>query len=155
VRAYSADLYRFAYWLCRDRHAAEDLVQEACLRAWRSWLELRDLAQAKAWLMTIVRNEHARSYSRKRNETSLDDIDETQLPSTPSFEEGLETAQVVRLLPEIFREPLLLQVIGGFSCAEIAGMLGTSEGAIMTRLTRARQALRQQHNDSVRRRGGR
>jgi RNA polymerase sigma-70 factor (ECF subfamily) len=155
VRAYSADLYRFAYWLCRDRHAAQDLVQEACLRAWRSWLELRDLAQAKAWLMTIVRNEHARSYSRKRTETSLDDVDEAQLPSTPSFEEGVETAQVVRLLPETFRQPLLLQVIGGFSCAEIAGMLGTSEGAIMTRLTRARQALRQQHNDSVRRRGGR
>lgn len=155
MRAYSADLYRFAYWLCRDRHAAQDLVQEACLRAWRSWLELRDLAQAKAWLMTIVRNEHARSYSRKRTETSLDDVDEAQLPSTPSFEEGVETAQVVRLLPETFRQPLLLQVIGGFSCAEIAGMLGTSEGAIMTRLTRARQALRQQHNDSVRRRGGR
>lgn len=155
MRAYSADLYRFAYWLCRDRHAAEDLVQEACLRAWRSWLELRDLAQAKAWLMTIVRNEHTRSHSRKRNETSLDDMDESQLPSMPSFEAGLETAQVVRRLPETFREPLLLQVLGGFSCAEIAGMLGTSEGAIMTRLTRARQALRQQHNDSIRRRSGR
>lgn len=154
VRAYSADLYRFAYWLCRDRHAAEDLVQEACLRAWRSWTELRDLGQAKAWLMTIVRNEHARSFARKRNETHLDDMDETQLPSLPSFEAGLETAQVVRLLPETYREPLLLQVLGGFSCAEIAGMLGTSEGAIMTRLTRARQALRQHYAGSTRRRTG-
>ena len=155
VRAYGAELYRFAYWLCRDRHAAEDLVQEACVRAWKSWLELRDATQAKAWLMTIVRNEHARSFSRKRNETSLDDMDETQLPSMPSFEAGLETAQVVRLLPETYREPLLLQVLGGFTCAEIAGMLGTSEGAIMTRLTRARQALRQQHSDSIKRRSGR
>jgi RNA polymerase sigma-70 factor (ECF subfamily) len=151
VRAYSADLYRFAYWLCRDRHAAEDLVQEACLRAWKSWPELRELAQAKAWLMTIVRNEYARGFSRKRNETSLDDMDETQLPSIPSFEAGLETAQVVALLPETYREPLLLQVLGGFSCAEIAGMLGTSEGAVMTRLTRARQALRQQLSESPRR----
>ncbi len=155
VRAYGADLYRFAYWLCRDRHAAEDLVQEACLRAWKSWLELRDATQAKAWLMTIVRNEHARSFSRKRNEKSLDEMDETQMPSMPSFEAGLETAQVVRLLPETYREPLLLQVLGGFSCAEIAGMLGTSEGAIMTRLTRARQALRQQYTDSIKRRTGR
>lgn len=155
MRAYSADLYRFAYWLCRDRHVAEDLVQEACLRAWRSWPELRDLAQAKAWLMTIVRNEHARSHARKRNETSLDDMDDAQLPSLPSFEEGLETAQVVRMLPEAYREPLLLQVIGGFSCGEIARMLGTSEGAIMTRLTRARQALRQQHVDSIKRRSAR
>jgi RNA polymerase sigma-70 factor, ECF subfamily len=155
VRAYSADLYRFAYWLCRDRHAAEDLVQEACLRAWRSWLELRDGSQVKAWLMTIVRNEHARSYSRKRNETNLDDMDENQLPFIASFEAGLETAQLVRLLPETYREPLLLQVLGGFSCAEIAGMLGTSEGAIMTRLTRARQALRQQYTDSIKRGTGR
>jgi RNA polymerase sigma-70 factor (ECF subfamily) len=154
VRAYSADLYRFAYWLCRDRHAAEDLVQEACLRAWRSWTELRDLGQAKAWLMTIVRNEHARSFARRRIETNLDDMDETQLPSLPSFEAGLETAQVVQLLPETYREPLLLQVLGGFSCAEIAGMLGTSEGAIMTRLTRARQALRQHYAGGTHRRTG-
>lgn len=155
MRAYSADLYRFAYWLCRDRHAAEDLVQEACLRGWKSWLELRDATQAKAWLMIILRNEHARSYSRKRNEASLDDMDEAQLPSIPSFEAGLDAAQVVRLLPESYREPLLLQVIGGFSCAEIAGILGTSEGAVMTRLTRARQALRQQHFDSIQRRSAR
>jgi RNA polymerase sigma-70 factor (ECF subfamily) len=130
-------------------------VQEACLRAWKSWLELRELAQVKAWLMTIVRNEHARSFSRKRNETSLDLMDENQLPSIPSFEADVDAAQVVRLLPETYREPLLLQVLGGFSCAEIAGILGTSEGAIMTRLTRARQALRQQHADTMRRRSGR
>jgi RNA polymerase sigma-70 factor (ECF subfamily) len=59
------------------------------------------------------------------------------------------------LLPETYREPLLLQVLGGFSCAEIAGMLGSSEGAIMTRLTRARQALRQQYTDPIKRRTGR
>lgn len=155
MRAYSADLYRFAFWLCRDRHGAEDLVQEACLRAWKSWIELRDLAQAKAWLMTIVRNEYARSFSRRRNETSLDDLEETQLPAIPSIEGGLETTLVIRRLPETYREPLLLQVLGGFSCAEIAGMLGTSEGAIMTRLTRARQALRQQYTDSIKHTAGR
>lgn len=155
VRAYGADLYRFAYWLCRDRHAAEDLVQEACLRAWRSWAELRELAQAKAWLMTIVRNECARSFSRKRSDVSLDEMDDSQLPSIPSFEAPLETAQAVSLLPETYREPLLLQVLGGFTCAEIAAMLGTTEGAVMTRLTRARQALRQQYTDSTKRRSAR
>lgn len=155
MRAYSADLYRFAYWLCRDRHAAEDLVQEACLRGWKAWAELRELAQAKAWLMTIVRNEYVRSLSQRKNETSLDEMDEAQLPSIPSFEAGLETAQAVALLPLAYREPLLLQVLGGFSCAEIAGVLGTTEGAVMTRLTRARQALRQQHIDSIKRKARR
>lgn len=130
-------------------------MQEACLRAWKSWGDLRQPAQAKAWLMTILRNEYARSISRKRNETSLDEVDEGQLPSMPSFEGGLETAQVVAMLPLTYREPLLLQVLGGFSCAEIAGMLGTTEGAVMTRLTRARQALRQQHVESLKRRTGR
>jgi RNA polymerase sigma-70 factor (ECF subfamily) len=151
VRAYSADLYRYAHSLCRDRHLAEDVVQEAFVRAWKAWLELRDPAQAKAWLFTIVRNECARSFARKHLETC--DIDETELPAVPSFEARLETAQIVGLLPLTYREPLLLQVLGGFSCAEIAVMLGTSEGAVMTRLTRARQALRQQYLDSTKRRG--
>lgn len=155
VRAYAADLYRFAYWLCRDRHFAEDVVQEACLRAWRSWTDLRNPAQAKAWLMTIVRHEYARSVSRKRHDANVDEVDESALPPIPSFEAGLETAQLVALLPETYREPLLLQVLGGFTCAEIGGMLGTSEGAIMTRLTRARQALRQNYTDSLKRRTGR
>jgi RNA polymerase sigma-70 factor (ECF subfamily) len=155
VRAYSADLYRFAYWLCRDRHAAEDLVQEACLRAWRSWPALRDLAQCKAWLMTIVRNEHARCHARKRNETNLDEVPEVDLATPASFEPGQELVQAVGRLPEALREALLLQVLGGFSCAEIAAMLGTTEGATMTRLTRARQALRRLIAPVKERRGGR
>jgi len=124
------------------------------LRAWRGWRELRELGQAKAWLMTIVRNEYARSFSRRKSDASLEELDDSQLPSIPSFAAGVETAQLVGRLPEAYREPLLLQVLGGFSCAEIAGMLGTSEGAVMTRLTRARQALRLQYTESVKR-GGR
>jgi RNA polymerase sigma-70 factor (ECF subfamily) len=154
VRAYSADLFRYAHWLARDRHLAEDIVQEACMRAWKSWAELRELRQVKAWLMTIVRNEHARSFSKRRNETSLEDIDEAQLPAWPSLEQGLETSQVVAMMPETYREPLLLQVLGGFSCAEIGVMLGTTEGAIMTRLTRARQSLRHQYEQPAKRQAG-
>ena len=155
VRAYGADLYRFAYWLCRDRHAAEDVVQEACMRAWAAWTTLRDPGEAKSWLMTIVRNESARRHSRSRGEASLDDVEEAQLPAMPSFEAGIETAQIVARLHATYREPLLLQVLGGFSCAEIAVMLGTSEGAVMTRLTRARHALRAQHADPLRSRAAR
>ena len=152
MRAYSADLYRFAWWLSRDRHLAEDLVQETFARAWKSWGELRDPAQAKAWLVTILRNELARSFARHRPAADIDAIAESELPAVPSFEAHLEAAQIVGLLPEIYREPLLLQVLGGFSCAEIAAMLGTSEGAVMTRLTRARQALRKQYDSLEKRR---
>ncbi|HPR08693.1 MAG TPA: sigma factor, partial [Denitromonas sp.] len=47
VRAYSSDLYRFAYWLCGDRFVAEDVVQEAFVRAWQRWDQLRDKATPK------------------------------------------------------------------------------------------------------------
>jgi len=149
VRAYSADLFRYAYWLCRDRHLAEDIVQESFARAWKSWSELRELAQAKAWLMTIVRNECMRAFSHNRPQIEA----EEEQPALPSVESSVETAQLVGMLPLAYREPLLLQVLGGFTCAEIAAMLGTSEGAVMTRLTRARQALRQQWADAGKRRG--
>lgn len=152
VRAYSADLYRYARWLCRDRHMAEDLVQEAFVRAWKSWAELRDPARVKAWLFTILRNECARGFARKQVETASGETDESELPPVPSFEAGLEIAQMVDMLPEAYREPLLLQVLGGYSCAEIAEIIGTSEGAVMTRLTRARQAFRQRYADAGKKR---
>ena len=60
------DLLRFALWLTRDRSTAEDIVQEALLRAWRSRDALKDPSCARAWLLTIVRREHARLYERIR-----------------------------------------------------------------------------------------
>lgn len=143
VRAYSAELYRYAYWLCRDRFLAEDLVQETFARAWQAWEGLRDDRTAKSWLYTIVRNEHARLFERKRFE--IDDrqeLDEIVDAASPDGYERIDMRDALQTLPRGYREPLLLQVLGGFSCAEIAGMMDISEGAAMTRLTRARVALR-------------
>jgi RNA polymerase sigma-70 factor (ECF subfamily) len=140
--------------MCRDRHAAEDVVQEACMRAWSAWGKLRDPAVAKSWLMTIVRNESARRLARAKADASLDEVDEVQLPAIPSCEAGVETAQILAQLPASYREPLLMQVLGGFSCAEIAATLGTTEGAVMTRLTRARQALRRRYAEPLKRATG-
>lgn len=53
VRALHADVYRFAYWLCGDKHIAEDITQETFLRAWKSLDSLKDDKAAKAWLITI------------------------------------------------------------------------------------------------------
>src|SRR5580692_7620477 len=80
------ELLRFAWWLARDRTVAEDVVQEALLRAWRSRDALKDPAAARGWLLTIVRREHARLYERKRLElVSLDEVVETQ--ASPGFTE--------------------------------------------------------------------
>lgn len=147
ARAYGADLYRYAYWLSRDRFVAEELVQETFARAWKNWGSLADLGAVKPWLITILRNEHARLYERKRLDYTDDDPQDLDLPSAAQAGAHLELEQLVEALPETYREPLVLQVLGGYECREIAEMLGTSEGAVMTRLTRARQALRAHLSD--------
>lgn len=144
VRAYSADLYRYAYWLCRDRFVAEELVQETFARAWKSWAELRDPDAAKPWLITILRNERARMYARKQVPVADEDVSDIEIPDLPSMDDNLDMKQRLERLPSTYREPLLLQVLGGFSCSEIASILATTEAAIMTRLTRARMAMRRE-----------
>jgi len=140
VRTHAAALFRYAYWLCRDRHQAEDVVQEALLRGWRAFPRLRERAAAKAWLFSIVRNEHYRAIGR--NSPPTENIDDLEIPDERHAPADLEMRQALESLPVSYAEPLALQVLGGFTCAEIAQMIGATEGATMTRLTRARQALR-------------
>jgi len=140
VNRYFGDLYRYAYWLCRNRWQAEDVVQESLARAWRAWPALREERALKSWLFTIVRREHLRAVSRTPRPEGDEDVAEQGYDPDPACALDLEDA--LRGLPEDSREALLLQVLGGFSCAEIASLLGASEGAVMTRLTRARQAVR-------------
>jgi RNA polymerase sigma-70 factor (ECF subfamily) len=140
ARKHAADLYRYAFWLARDRSQAEDIVQEALLRGWRAYPRLRAQGAAKSWLFSIVRNEYLRAAeSGSRQPESLEGLDP---PDDRSPELGLEMREALAALPASYAEPLALQVLGGLSCAEIASLLGTTEGATMTRLTRARQALK-------------
>jgi RNA polymerase sigma-70 factor (ECF subfamily) len=62
------DVYRYAFWLCKNKPMAEDLVQETFLRAWRSLDSLQNDKAVKAWLFTILRRENARQYERYRPE---------------------------------------------------------------------------------------
>lgn len=146
VRSLSGDLFRYGYWLCGDDALAHDLVQETFLRAWRALDDLRDTAAAKAWLITILRREHARLYERKVPQFA--DVDEVEIADehdahTPEFagEEGV-IRNAMRGLDAKYREPLLLQVLGGFSCEEIARELRITPAAVMTQVFRARQKLK-------------
>ena len=58
------DLYRFAFWLARDRAVADDVVQDTLLRAWKSFASLGDDGAARPWLLTIARREFARRFER-------------------------------------------------------------------------------------------
>ena len=145
VRAYSAELYRYGYWLSRDRFTAEDLVQETFARGWAAWPGLKDPRAMRKWLYTILRNEHARLYEKKRLDIAEEqDLDIIESPAGTAALEDFEVRQALHALPAGYREPLLLQVIGGFTCEEIAKIMDLTPGATMTRLSRARLALRKQ-----------
>jgi len=140
------DLFRFAFWLSRDRAIAEDVVQETLLRAWRAMDELRDVKAGRQWLLTIVRREHARLYERKRLQTvDVDDLvaREELLLAAPDDSEVQDLRRALLQLEESYREPLVLQVLMGYSTEEIAQHMGLNVGAVLTRLFRARQQLRQ------------
>ena len=142
IRAVSPELYRYALGLCRNPDLAEDLVQETFMRAWRSQRTLKSAGAARAWLYTILRNEHARLYERQRPEV----WDPATLPqvATKEYDTSTEAFVLRRALYELdieYREPLLLQVMGGFSCKEIGDMLNLKVNTVLTRLFRARKAL--------------
>ena len=142
VRRHSRELFRYAYWLTRDTARAEDIVQDTFLRAWSAWNDLRDPAALKGWLYAILVNEHRRRHGRSKVSLESREIEENDLPYDCRFDVAIDMRRALALLPETLTWPLLLQVLGGFSTREIAGLLATSEGAVMTRLTRARQAMR-------------
>jgi RNA polymerase sigma-70 factor, ECF subfamily len=141
VRAHAGDLYRYAYWLSRNRQQAEDIVQEALLRGWRAFPGIRERAAVKGWLFAIVKNEFLRLAATDARHAGVD-VDGLEFADERASPFGMEMRDALMALPVSYAEPLALQVLGGFSCAEIAAMLETSEGAVMTRLTRARQALK-------------
>jgi RNA polymerase sigma-70 factor (ECF subfamily) len=139
------DLVRFAFWLARDRALAEDVVQEAMLRAWKALDSLDDDARAKQWMLTIVRREHARTWERKRLEvTNVDSLIEAEADVLATEEDAAvsEVREALFRLEDDYREPLVLQVMMGYTTNEIATEMGLSQGAVLTRLFRARQKLR-------------
>ncbi|MCH1930766.1 sigma-70 family RNA polymerase sigma factor [Shewanella sp. A25] len=146
VKALHADIYRYAFWICGDKQVAEDITQETFLRAWRSLDSLKDDKAAKAWLITILRRENARRFERKQFDYA--DFAEESLEDSVSHsnEEQVEQYWLRRQIAKLeleYREPLLLQLIAGFSGDEIAELLTLNRNTVMTRLFRARNQLKE------------
>jgi len=144
VNALYTDIYRYAFWLCKNRSVAEDLVQETYLRAWRSFERLKDEKAAKAWLITILRRENARMYERYQPDlVDITDMPLADLSAGPgqSMETSLLQNSIAQLEIE-FREPLMLQIIGGFTTDEISNILALNKNTVLTRLYRARNKIK-------------
>lgn len=114
----------------------------------RAWLAIDSLAEpgsARPWLLTIARREHARLYERKRLDTvdiaGPGVLDDPSLATEPG-EDHSDVRAAILALDVDYREPLVLQVLWGYSTDEIAAQLGIKPGAVLTRLYRAREKLR-------------
>jgi RNA polymerase sigma-70 factor (ECF subfamily) len=151
-------LYRIALRLSGSPQTAEELVQEAYLRAFRGWRGYRPGSNLAAWLATILRNvflDEARKQSRRPAQESFEDTSEYYLYNHLS-EAGAEPQEAVlnRLsggaiaeslgdIPPTFREVVVLVDIGDFSYQDAADILGVPIGTVMSRLHRGRRALKQ------------
>ena len=146
AQSFGADLFRYAMWICGNEALAKDLVQETYLRAWKALDSLKDDKAAKSWLITILRREYARTFERKVPKfTDVDTVvvpEDTELEPDDRTEVQLLRQGIMKLAPK-YREPLMLQVVLGYSCQEIAKELGISKSAVMTQLFRAREQLKE------------
>ena len=147
--------YRFARWLSRSPADADDLVQEAVLRAFRGFDALRG-SDVKAWLLTIVKNCHltALKQQQRRGFVPLPEEHDVQdghamIATTPDPEgssirrdEARTLDQLMSALPEDQREVLVLREIEEMDYREIATVTNVPIGTVMSRLARARAALK-------------
>lgn len=139
------DLKRYAYWLAGDKPTADDLLQEALLRAWKALHKLHNVKAAKGWLLTILRRENARRFERYRPPESSIPLESLCAPGQTydTSTEAFVLRRALEQLPKAYREPLIKQVIEGYSQQEIAQQLGISSAGVGSRLFRARQRLRE------------
>jgi RNA polymerase sigma-70 factor (ECF subfamily) len=146
LRAILPRLRRFAQWLCRNPAQADDLVQATLERAISRWPDLRDPEALRAWLFTILYRRFVDSRRRaKRYAWFLARIGHDD-DAQPSAEGEVIASSVLRAfarLPEEQRTLLYCASVEGLSYREIADMLEVPIGTVMSRLSRARQALRQ------------
>ena len=142
--------YRLALWLMRNEHDAQDVVQEASLRAFQYFRTFTG-GNGRAWFLRIVRNTCS-AWRGRRFEALTDPFDERQhcsgRPTSDPETLLLQTddasliARAMRNLPNRFHQLLVLRELEGLSYRELSDVMGIPMGTVMSSLSRARQALR-------------
>jgi RNA polymerase sigma-70 factor (ECF subfamily) len=145
VRNYAADLYRFGFRLCGDAHLAEDLVQETYGEAWRGRGRLRERSKARAWLFQILRYRyahHMRARGRRPRVVGSDVGDGVGTDPNVTVGNRDELQRALDALDDRFKIPFLMVFVEGLSTKECAAALEIPTGTVLSRLHRARAALR-------------
>jgi RNA polymerase sigma-70 factor (ECF subfamily) len=146
-----ARLYNLACWLTHDTTAAEDLVQETYMKALRGFSSFQQGTNFRAWMYRILRNTFLTSKTGLKTAATVDIDDESSLePATEETPESVLLARVktetiqqaLEALPVLFREIILLCDLEEMSYQEIGQALGIPMGTVMSRLSRARKAMR-------------
>ena len=140
-------LYRLAYRLVGDAHDAEDVVQETLRSAWKSRVNFGQGREQRAWLVTILRRRVVDRWRRVRKNPVLAGEFFLEVPVEPddltNNEFTDEMQQALSCLPHTLRESLLMVVVGELTHQETADALGIPLGTVLSRVSRARQRLRQ------------
>lgn len=138
VRAYQADVWRFAYHFTRDRSMADDVTQDAFLRAFRFLKSFRGDSKFTSWLFRIARN-CAMDALRQRTGLAAKEPPPPLGPPDPQARLEIETA--LAAVSAEHREPFLLIEVFGLSYQEAADVLNVRVGTVKSRMHRARQAM--------------
>jgi RNA polymerase sigma-70 factor (ECF subfamily) len=147
---HSRSLLRVARRLISDPAEAEDLVQDTLLLAWRNFRQFRTGTDARAWLFRILFNCFYTRARRKRTAPQTVSVSTTGTEAWPepaagsSVFESIDITRALAALPVEHRTVLLLGIVEGFTCQEMADILSVPLGTVMSRLSRARDALRSQ-----------
>lgn len=151
VLAHQGELFGAALRMTGSRAEAQDLLQEAVLRAWTFWERFQPGTNGRAWMHRILVNSFISGYRRRRREReilgeirSADARVHAPAPGVPGEGLGDEVAEALALLPEEFREVLVLVDLDERSYKDAARTLGCPIGTVMSRLHRARQAMKRQ-----------
>lgn len=137
-------LRRYARLLTGDATRADDLVQDTLERACRKWSLWRPGTSLRPWLLSIMHNQHLnqlRDWHLDEGHAALDDVPERPDPGAPAGER-LDLERALAALPAAQRAVMLLVVVEEYTYAEAAEILGVPVGTVMSRLHRAREALR-------------
>jgi RNA polymerase sigma-70 factor, ECF subfamily len=141
-------LLRAALRITRDRAAGEDMVQETLLRAWRAFDQFEHGTNCKAWLFRIMLNLSNKNHRKAQARPVLVPLDENEPPrvipmhvKAPQLA-AVEVLSALEALSTEHRLVLILAVVEGFTCKEIAGICSLPIGTVMSRLSRGRAELR-------------